>query len=134
MKYLTHIQIQRYWVGILAVILAAMLMLMLDPWISMSQTPFLLFFGAVMISAWYGGIASGMLATGLSAVVSEYFFLFPAYSLALEGENMIRLSLFSLQGVFVSSLCQALHAAKTKSAVSLRSLSRARERLAAVSA
>ena len=128
MKYLTHIQIQRYGVGILAVILAAMLMLVLDPWVSMSQTPFLLFFGAVMISAWYGGIASGMLATGLSAVVSEYFFLFPAYSLALEGENMIRLSLFSLQGIFVSGLCQALHAAKTKSAVSLRSLSVSEER------
>lgn len=128
MKYLTHIQIQRYGIGILAVILAAMLMLMLDPWISMSQARFLLFFGAVTIGAWYGGIGSGVVATGLSAVVSEYFFLFPTYSLALEKENAIGLSLFSLQGVFVSGLCQALHAAKTKSEVSLRSLSVSEER------
>jgi hypothetical protein len=128
MKYLTHIQIKRYGVGILAVILAAMVMLMLDPWISMSQARFLLFFGAVTIGAWYGGIGSGVVATGLSAVVSEYFFLFPTYSLALEWENAIGLSLFSVQGVFVSGLCQALQEAKTKSEVSLRSLSVSEER------
>lgn len=117
MIYLTHIQTKRYGVAILAVALAVTLMLMLDPWISMSQTPFMVLFGAVMVSAWYGGIEPGMLATGLSAVLSEYFFLSPSYSFALEWQNVIKLSLFSLPGVLVSGLCQALHTAKTEASV-----------------
>lgn len=43
--------------------------------------PFLfLFFGAVMVSAWFGGMRAGLLAVLLSTVVVDYFFVPPFYS------------------------------------------------------
>jgi C4-dicarboxylate-specific signal transduction histidine kinase len=47
--------------------------------------PFLfLFFGAVMASAWFGGMASGFLAVLLSTVLIDYFFVPPFYSFAVN--------------------------------------------------
>lgn len=43
--------------------------------------PFLfLFFGAVMVSAWFGGTMAGLFAVLLSTVVVDYFFVPPFYS------------------------------------------------------
>ncbi len=43
--------------------------------------PFLfLFFGAVMVSAWFGGTGAGLFAVLLSTVVVDYFFVPPFYS------------------------------------------------------
>src|SRR6476620_4737440 len=39
------------------------------------RTPFLLYFGVVVISAGFGGIGPGIFATLLSAVVCNYFFI-----------------------------------------------------------
>ena len=60
-------------IALINVAFALMLMLLLDPWVKMSGTPFLLFFSAVMVSAWYGSWKGGVLATCLSAFVSDYF-------------------------------------------------------------
>lgn len=47
--------------------------------------PFLfLFFGAVMASAWFGGMAAGLLAVLLSTALIEYFFVPPFYSFAIN--------------------------------------------------
>jgi len=47
--------------------------------------PFLfLFFGAVMASAWFGGMAAGLLAVLLSTALVEYFFVPPFYSFAIN--------------------------------------------------
>lgn len=43
--------------------------------------PFLfLFFGAVMVSAWFGGMGAGLFAVLLSTIVVDYFFVPPFYS------------------------------------------------------
>lgn len=43
--------------------------------------PFLfLFFGAVMVSAWFGGTGAGLFAVLLSTIVVDYFFVPPFYS------------------------------------------------------
>jgi signal transduction histidine kinase len=43
--------------------------------------PFLfLFFGAVMVSAWFGGMGAGLFAVLLSTVLVDYFFVPPFYS------------------------------------------------------
>ena len=36
-------------------------------------TPFLLIFGAIMISAWYGGLGPGLLATFTGGLAADYF-------------------------------------------------------------
>ena len=71
MVTVTRSQKLRYSVAVLAVLLALGLMLWLDPWLGMTQSPFLMFFGAVMVSGWYGGMKPGVLATFLSAVLSN---------------------------------------------------------------
>ncbi len=47
--------------------------------------PFLfLFFGAVMVSAWFGGTGAGLFAVLLSTVLVEYFFVPPVYSFSIS--------------------------------------------------
>jgi PAS domain S-box-containing protein len=121
-------QTQRYGVAVLAVVLALMLMLWLDPWVSMTNSPFLMFFGAVMVSAWYGAMEPGLLATLLSALISAYFFVDPKYSLALTLSGTVRVLLFMVEGILVSVLCGALRTANRRFEVSLMKLKTSEER------
>lgn len=114
MPNLTRSQLLRYGFAGFSVLFAAVLMLLLDPLIAMTQSPFLLFFGAVMVSAWYGGLGPGLVATVLSGFVSTYYFIPPLYSLSISGVNGVRLSLFLLEGVLISVLSEALRVAKQR--------------------
>ena len=61
-----------------AVTAAALLLRhVLQPWLG-PNVPYLQFFPAILIAAWYGGFGPGCLATGLSTVASMYFYLSPA--------------------------------------------------------
>lgn len=99
-------------IGSVAVALA--LMLALNPIADMSRTPFLLFFGAVVLASWRMGVRSGLLATILSALISNYFFLPPYHTLSLETTASVRLLLFSLESVVISVLCGSLRDAHRK--------------------
>ncbi|MBD2102633.1 PAS domain S-box protein [Leptolyngbya sp. FACHB-261] len=109
-----------YGVAVLAVAVALLFMLLLDPWFSMTRTPFLLFFGAVMVSAWHGGVGPGLLATALSALASNYFLL--ASGWMPDAHNSVHLMLFGAQGGLISFLCEALLASNRRSKQSLRRL------------
>lgn len=105
----TGSQLQRYGMAVISVAIAFMLMLWLNPWVATTESPFLLFFGAVMISAWSGGRNPGLLATALSALLGTYFFLPPVYSWQLAHSSGLRLLLYVLQGILISVLSGALH-------------------------
>ena len=64
----------RYGVAVLAVGAALLFKLLLDP-LTVQDTPFLLVFGAIIVSAWYGGVGPGLMATAVSALATDYFFL-----------------------------------------------------------
>ncbi|MBC1218896.1 PAS domain S-box protein [Nostoc sp. UCD121] len=128
MPHIDYFLLRRYGIAVLIITLALVLMLMLDPWLSMSGTPFLLFFGAVMVSAWYGGLKSGLLATSLSALLSNYFFLPPAYELSFDLSNSVRIGLFALQGLLFSILCEAFNTAKRQVDRNLQQLRVSEER------
>lgn len=105
---MVHLRIHSYGTAILSVGFALLLMLALDPVARMTQTPFLLFFGAVVVSAWRGGMRSGLVATGLSALISDYFFLQPRYSLAMGLSEGLQLLVFILECILISALCGSL--------------------------
>ncbi|MEH2198869.1 PAS domain S-box protein [Nostoc sp.] len=128
MPHIHSSHLLRYSVTVLIVAVALVLMLILDPWLSMSRTPFLLFFCAVVVSAWYGGLKSGLLATSLSALVSNYFFLPPAYDLSFDLSNSVRIGLFALQGLLFSIVCEALKTAKRRADGNLQQLRVSEER------
>ena len=84
-----------------------------------SVEPFLVFFGAVMVSAWYGGVGPGLAAAVGAALVSAYFFLPPYYSWAIaDPQNRARLGAFLLEATLISALSGALHAARLKAEAS----------------
>ncbi|MGF2035854.1 MAG: PAS domain S-box protein [Nostoc sp. CmiVER01] len=128
MPHICYSQLLRYGIVVLIVALTLVLMLMLDPWLSMSGTPFLLFFSAVMVSAWYGGLKSGLLATSLSALLSSYFFLPLANDLSFDLSNFLRIGLFALQGLLFSILCEGLKTAKSRADGNLQKLRVCEER------
>jgi K+-sensing histidine kinase KdpD len=117
MPKVTRSQIVSYGIAILAVLLALALMLGLDSWLRMTKTPFLLFFGAVAIAAWYGGLKPGIVATILSVLFSNYFFHYPTLTFTIAPDDLLRLGLFALQGVMISYLCEELHTAKQRAEI-----------------
>ena len=71
----------RYAAVVVAVGLAPLLQMLLVPWFGgdPNLSPFMVFFAAVMVAAWFGGLGPGLLSVGLSAALSWYFFLSPQY-------------------------------------------------------
>ncbi len=126
--YITHLQLKFYGIAILSVVLALVLMLMLDPWLGLTQSPFVLFFGAVMVSAWYGSTKAGLLATGLCVILSGYLFVSSTHSLSLDLPDITRLSLFLPQGVLISVLCGTLNKSNRQAEINMRSLAISEER------
>jgi two-component system, cell cycle sensor histidine kinase and response regulator CckA len=88
-----------------SVILALLLSLLFRPLIE--PNPFLLFFASIALSAWAGGLRPGLLATGLAALLSNYFLLSPMYEPSLSPTDLIRLGAFILVGVLISALSEA---------------------------
>lgn len=84
-------------------------MLALDPFLRLTQASFLFFFGAVAVSAFYGGRNPGIVATLFSAGLANYYFLDSQHSWTLSLAGGLRLALFILQGVLISILVGALH-------------------------
>jgi hypothetical protein len=100
----------RYGVAMLAVGVVFGLKLLLDPLIA-QDVPFLLVFGAIMISAWYGGLGSGLLATVASGLTADSFFYpkGPFSGFSPETEPLI---VFFLEGTLVCLLTEALRVAE----------------------
>jgi PAS domain S-box-containing protein len=119
--YLTCSLIQRYGVATVTVVLASVLMLMLNSWLNMTNTPFVLFFGAVMVSASYGGIGPGLVATFLSAIIGGYFLISSFDSRGFDIPNFLWVSLFFVHGILISILCEGLRTANKQALMYLRS-------------
>src|SRR5688572_8469609 len=103
----------RYGVAALVVGAAVLVKLLLDP-LTAQDTPFLLILGAIMVSAWYGGLGPGLLATGLSALATDYFFLNPKVSFTALGPELLDLAAFVLEGVLVCLLTASLRSARDR--------------------
>ena len=104
----------RLGVAVVAVLLSLLLKLALDPLIE-EESPFLLFFGAVMVSALVGGFKNGLLAAALAALTADYFFLAPIGTLRTASSGqLLRLCLFMLEGGLISALTSALQTARRR--------------------
>ena len=118
----------RYGVAVLAVGVAFLIKLLLDPLI-VQGTPFLLIFGAIMISAWYGGLGPGLLATFTGGLAADYFFLPSTGSLSGFSLETVPLLVFFVEGTLVCLLVEALRAARSRAEGSALEAERQRELL-----
>jgi PAS domain S-box-containing protein len=67
-----------------------------------------LFIPAIMLTAWYGGVGPGLVATGLSLLAIHYFLLAPASSIQLLNlSDAVYLVVFAVSALFVAWLTGA---------------------------
>lgn len=110
-----------YVVALLAVSSATLLTLLLHSYLF--PTIFPLFFAAVAISAWYGGMAPGLLATFVSTFAINYFFMDPVFSHSVStADDIVRISVFLLVTILISLLNAELRRAKQRLEISIQKL------------
>ena len=125
-KVLEKILMMRSWlltysVMILAVIAALLLTRLLLP--VFDPSVFTLFYAAVAISAWYGGMRLGVLAIALSVATALYFLIEPVYSFDFLSPNiLVRLTTFSVVSFLITALSSELRTARRKAETSLKLL------------
>jgi PAS domain S-box-containing protein len=101
--------------AVIATVTAALLRWLLDPLLH-DQMPFVLFFLAVIVSAWVGGFRSGILATLLGLILSWYFFISPRWSFLVErSEDIVALIVFAIASVAIAALGGSMRKAQKRS-------------------
>ena len=88
----------RYGLAVSSVAVALIFALLLHPDVLVSPV----FFLAIMLSAWFGGIGPGLLAALLSTTAIDYFFLPPLFSLKFDLSHAPHLAMFFLSALLVS--------------------------------
>jgi PAS domain S-box-containing protein len=100
--------------GVHAYVVAALLVgaaiafrLALSGWLA-GNVPYLQFFPAILLAAWYGGLGPGTLATGLSALAALFLFLEPRGFPVASPNDILSLALFTAIGLGISWLSHEL--------------------------
>jgi PAS domain S-box-containing protein len=116
----------RYSIAAAAVGLATVLMHLLWPYLH--ATPFILFFPAILLAAWFGGLGPGLFALVLSALSSSYNFLEPQGSLFPHtSPGWLQLGLFCGVSLFIVTLTEGLHRANRHAVAELQERGRAEQ-------
>jgi PAS domain S-box-containing protein len=101
-------RIASYGVAVALVAAAAALQLALAPFLG-DRFPLLMFFPAIMVTAWFGGFWPGIVSTVCSAIVAEYLWIDPVHSLRIARPgDAIALLMFVAIGVVISGLNELL--------------------------
>jgi PAS domain S-box-containing protein len=78
------------------------------------SVPYLQFFPAIMLAAWFGGLGPGLLATALSSALAAYFFLEPLGSIQVHSTaDLVSLPLFGGIGATIALLVESLRRSET---------------------
>jgi len=78
------------------------------------RSTFILFTLAVMVSARFGGLTSGMAATALSIVIASVVLLGPAATPRERTADLVEIALFSGVGIGITWLVGQLHSARVR--------------------
>jgi PAS domain S-box-containing protein len=112
----------RYAVAVGATVLAVSLQAAMTPYWG-STLPFIFFYPAIMLSAWFGRIGPGLLATVLSAAAAIILWLPPVTGLGLDNlAEVTGLLVFVGNGILISCLTEALHRTRARLAAQIRRL------------
>ena len=93
---------RRYGVAVSVVALALLMTLAIPP--VRNESPTALFFAAVMVSSWYGGLGAGLLATALATGAINSFTIPPVYAVVLGLGEIVRIGVFVLVALLISAL------------------------------
>jgi K+-sensing histidine kinase KdpD len=87
-----------YLLPISAVVTAVEINWLIAPHVSF-QPPFLTFWAAIMVTAWYGRLPSALFSIVLSSVALNYYFVPPTHNLALKTADLAMLGFFALEAL-----------------------------------
>jgi signal transduction histidine kinase len=105
-----------YLIAVLTVVLALLVRMLLHPFLG-DASPFLLFTPAVAITALYGGLGPGVVATALSTSFGVHFVLASTGELAVEKWD--RVILFAVVGAVITTSSALLRRSRRQLAASL---------------
>ena len=100
----------RYGLAVLSVAAALSITQLLRTYFE--PTPNSLFFCAIVVSSWFGGLGPGLLSGLLSVGVIDYYFIFPRYTLGVTPEDVPRLAVFLVSAASISWLSGGQRRAK----------------------
>ena len=92
----------RYGLAVGAVAVATVMTWLIWRWIKPQVSP--LYFVALLVAAWHGGLGPALVATALSGFISIYAFSDPVYSVRVDAEDFLRVAVFVVVSVAVSAL------------------------------
>ena len=75
---------------------------------------YLTFFPAVVLAALYGGLRAGVLATVLSALVADYFWIEPRGFGVASAADWLGLTVFLVGGIMIAGVTEAMHRAQAR--------------------
>ena len=105
----------RYVIATGAVIVAWLVRQSLTPLIGPSALPFIFFFPAILLAAWYGRFRLSLLAIGLSTVLANYSFVEPRYSLSVATPaGLLGLISFVMVSLCIALAIESMHAANDR--------------------
>jgi PAS domain S-box-containing protein len=100
----------RYSVAIGCVVIGWLAREALTPAVGPTALPFIFFFPAVAVAAWFGGLGPGLIAAGVSAVAAQYFFIEPVHSLSVRGwPDLAAVLAFLVSCAFIIAATEAMH-------------------------
>ena len=105
--------LKRYGLGILACVGALLVTTQLHA--ILDSGSFLLFLGAVVVSAAYGGLGPGLVVTALSVALIDFFFLGPRFTLRVVATaDLILLAVYAAVAVCASWVSEWLRAGRER--------------------
>jgi two-component system sensor kinase FixL len=96
------------------------------------KVPYLQFYPAILVAAWYGGLGPGVLITALSAVVAMYVLLPPAGIAVSDPADLLSLGVFVATGAVIAWLNDRLRAAQKDHRAAAAAATARAERLDAI--
>lgn len=125
----------RGWLGYAGALVAVALSLLFRYLVRDSlglEVPYLQFYPAIILAAWYGGLRPGVLATAVSALAAAYFFLAPAGLAVGERSDQLSLAVFAGTGFVIAWLNHRLHLAEEAQRTAAATATARAERLDAI--
>ncbi len=120
----------RYGVALAAVAVAWMLREVLTPLWGPTALPFIFFYPAIVVAAWYGRFRPSLLAIAVSALSADFFFVRPRFSILAGGPSeVIALTTFVLACLCISGAIEAMHRANERAVVEVAKRSTSEEAL-----
>ena len=82
-----------------------------------TRNVYVTFYPAVVLAALYGGLRAGLLATLLSALIVDYFWIEPSGLAIGDPADWLGVGVFVLGGTMISAVAEAMHRAQTRARV-----------------